>query len=267
MTPIRGIFGKALMTYITNRDFFYEIAQNKIAGVVGDGKFGRNSDIKTTEEDIWSGGGVWVAPTQARIHQISSTSLNDTAAGTGARTIIVRGLQSWSLKQVSEVITMNGTANVPTVNEYVIINHMIVLSKGSASVNVGVITAIADTDGTVTAQINPDEGVDQMNVFGIPDIQTAYFKNYYVSFNKTSPSFGFVNVRGLINFEPEVERTNFINGHSNNLTSDGSSRFYHIFDPPIRLSGPFIFKIAASGNSQQSDVSAGFGLLLIDNLL
>ena len=55
-------------------------------------KFGRNPDIDaSTAADIWDGGPVggtliWLAPTAARIHQITSTDATDTA-GTGTLTL------------------------------------------------------------------------------------------------------------------------------------------------------------------------------------
>ena len=241
------------------------LTSGNIKGVNPVTKFGRNSAVGTTEEDIWSGGGVWVAPTLARAHQISSTSPNDTAGGSGARTLLIRGLLDWDTKEISEVVTMNGTTNVPT-NDYVMINQLLVLTKGPASVNVGIITAVADVDGTVSAQINPDEGTAQMVIFGVPSVQTAYFKNYFVSFARSNSSFGSLNVRALLNFEPEIELTNFVVGHRNTLSSDGSTKVDYTFDPPVDFAGPFILKIAAQCNSMACDVSSGFGVVLVDNL-
>jgi len=74
------------------------LTSGNIRGVTPVTKFGRNPAVGTTEEDIWSGGGTWVAPTEARIHQISSTSSNDTAGGSGTRTLLVRGLPDWDTK-------------------------------------------------------------------------------------------------------------------------------------------------------------------------
>jgi len=238
------------------------LTSGNIKGVTPVTKVGRNSSIGTTEEDIWSGGGIWIPPTIARTHQISSTSLNDTEGGSGARLLLVRGLESWSTKETSEIITMNGISDVPT-KDYVIINQLLVIS----GVNVGTITAVADVDGTISAQINPDQGTAQMMIFGVPSVQTAYFKNYFVSFNRSNPSFAAVNFRALLNFEPDVDLTSFIVGHRNSLSSEGTSKVDYIFDPPVDFAGPFIVKFAAQCNAMVCDVSAGFGVVLVDNLI
>lgn len=238
------------------------LTSGNIKGVSPVTKFGRNSAVGITEEDIWSGGGTWVPPTTARTHQILSTSPNDTAGGSGAKILLIRGLPDWDTKETEKIITMDGTSNVPT-DDYVMINQLVVLS----GVNEGTITAVADVDGTVSAQINPDQGTAQMVIFGVPSVQTAYFKNYFVSFNRTNPSFASVNTRALLNFEPDVDLTSFVVGHRNSLSSEGTSKVDYIFDPPVDFAGPFILKIAAECNSMTCDVSAGFGVVLVDNLV
>ena len=81
---------------------------------------------------------------------------------------------------------MDGTTNVPTLNSYVIIHRMKVLTKGATNVNVGVITATADTDGTVTARIDVGRGQSQMAIYGVPSIQTAYVFRFYSNVLKAS---------------------------------------------------------------------------------
>ncbi len=65
------------MVFFPDKDFIYtasltsmlEIAKGNVPGHSTVNKFGRNTDIDTAaKEDIWDGGGLWVAPTQARKH-------------------------------------------------------------------------------------------------------------------------------------------------------------------------------------------------------
>ncbi len=77
-------------------------------------KFGRASNVDQVPTDIWdradttSNQAIWIAPTAARVHDIVSTSIADTAtAGAGARTIIVRGLVDWTTPEVSEGQTIH----------------------------------------------------------------------------------------------------------------------------------------------------------------
>ena len=120
-------------------------------------KFGRNSEIDTNTdpEDVWMQGGVFVPPTQARVHDIAG-GVNDDAGGTGALTVTVSGLDGDGL-EVSETVTMDGTTNVATSNSYTHINRMVVTSAGSNGTNVAAITATA-APRTIGVRAPEDEG-------------------------------------------------------------------------------------------------------------
>jgi len=81
----------------------------------------------------------------------------------------------------TEFVIMNGTTNVPTVNALFRINRMHGHGAGSSNSNVGTISATADTDGTVSAQINPTNGQTQMAVAYVPAGHIGVITNYYGS--------------------------------------------------------------------------------------
>ena len=148
-------------------------------------KFGHNLDIDKTSapETIWSQGGLWVAPTAARIHNLTSTSTEDDTGGDGAITISVQGLdENWDAQ--SETVTLNGTANVPTVNSYRRIFRMQNVTCGVTKVNEGIITATAVTDGTVTAAIPALFGTTFMAVWSVPRLKTACLLAWWASINR-----------------------------------------------------------------------------------
>ena len=127
-----------------------EIAAGNVPGYSTMQKFGHNDDIDTgtVPETIWTQGGLWVPPTAARTHQITSTDVADdyntpSSGGTGARTLRIWGLDANFVEQ-TEDINLNGTANVATANTYTRIFRMMVLTAGSNKKNVGDITATAD---------------------------------------------------------------------------------------------------------------------------
>lgn len=248
-----------------------DIPLGNVDGQTSVNKFGRSTNVDSgVDTDIWDRANstddqdIWTAPTTARTHDIASTSASDTSGGAGARTIQVYGLTSWSTAEVSETITMNGTSNVATSNSYVIIHRMKVLTKGATNVNVGVITATAQTDSTVTAQINAGEGQTQMAIYGVPSTQTAYMTQLYASCNRAVSSVA-VNVSLLQNPEPDTELTNFLIKHTAGLNTAGSSAINHLFTMNNGFSGPCILKVQASANANDADVSAGFDLILVDN--
>lgn len=61
-------------------EFFFKIARGEVPGFSFINKFGENPDIDTASgfEDIWDAGGLYVPPTQARLHNVVSTSDLDT---------------------------------------------------------------------------------------------------------------------------------------------------------------------------------------------
>jgi hypothetical protein len=255
-------------------DFFLQVAQGNISGKSGINKFGRASNVDNgVATDIWDGANattdqdIWIAPTQARIHQITSGSASDDGdpVGVGARTIRISGLTSWSALEVSEDIILNGASDVATANVYVIIHRMQVITKGATNINVGIITATADTDGTITAQINAGQGQTQMAIYGVPSIQIAYMTKYYSSFNKSGGQTGAIDLSLLVNPGPDVEIINFLTKHTQGLFSVGTSLQYHRFEPHFAISGPAIIKLQAIGSADNLDLSGGFDLILVDN--
>ena len=135
--------------------------------------------------------------------------------------------------------TMNGTSNVATSNSYVIIHRMKVLTKGENGPNVGVITATAVTDSSVTAQINAGEGQTQMAIYGVPSTQVAYITQFYASINKAVASAA-GNIALLMNPEPDSELTKFLVKHTKGINTSGTSALPHRYKPYNRFAGPCI---------------------------
>lgn len=89
------------MSRTLTKDFFFEIAKENIPKHSFIIKFGENPDITSAAgfEDIWDGGGTYVPPTQARLHNIISSDINDvgtvvssgTSTGGSATTLIDSG--------------------------------------------------------------------------------------------------------------------------------------------------------------------------------
>lgn len=88
------------------------------------------------------------APVQV---SVKSASANDSSAGTGTRTITITYLTT-GLVRKTEVITMNGTTAVNSVNtDYAFIEKVISSTAGSGRTNAGIITVFQGAGGTGTA--------------------------------------------------------------------------------------------------------------------
>lgn len=246
-------------------DYGLEVARGQISDVEAVNKWGRNIDINGTSADVWDGPtAVWIPPAQSRIHDIASTSALDTAPqGAGARTIQIWGLPNWDDCEITEVIEMNGTSDVPTVNAYAIIHRMQVITKGATAGNVGTITATSPADGSVTALISPDIGQSRMAILGVPSCRNLYLRNFGFSLNGKGGVHARWDGHLAVNSEPDVMLVSHIDKHTILLDSDGGSVATHQFDPPLRIPGPAIVFLHGEASAANSDVTGDFDGYLI----
>jgi hypothetical protein len=262
------------LSYKDNTEYNLLVSQGLVQGVAAVTQIGRAPDgVQTTVSDIWSRCDsvptqqIWIPPTTARIHNITSTSPNDNTGGTGAVSVIVYGLTSWSSEEVSEVVTLNGVTSVPTVNSYVIIHRMTAVAQStttSVGINAGVIRATAVTDATITAQIDANAGTTQMAIYGVPSTKMLYVKTFFAYMNDSAGATR-ADIQFRINFNPNVQRFGFVNGGNIQIQNQGSSGIINELSITNSIPGPAIVKIQAIANTADVDVTAGFTAYLIDN--
>jgi hypothetical protein len=77
-----------------SHDFLQAVGLGQVPGYRRVTAIGNNPDLDTATlpEDIWSGGGQYPWMTGATALEVVSDSANDAAAGTGARTVTINGL-------------------------------------------------------------------------------------------------------------------------------------------------------------------------------
>lgn len=149
-------------------------------------KLGENPDVDsgTTPEDIWEGGGVYTGfPTSgAETLEVFSSSASDTAAGAGARTLRLIGLDAdWNVQ--SETVTLNGTTPVTTVGTYRRCHTAAILTSGSATAfNVGTITIRhSTTTANVFQTMLPGKNQTNSSGYTVPLGYTAYMRKIVVT--------------------------------------------------------------------------------------
>ena len=143
------------------------ISLGRVDGISLFRKFGENSAVGTSYEDVWVPGGSYVFPTGAETLSVFSDNAADTSAGTGARTVKIIGLDA-SLLEIEETVTLNGVTPVTTSNEFYRVNKMLVLTAGSAGSNVGEIEADQSTSGLELADIAATEGSTLQLIYTVP---------------------------------------------------------------------------------------------------
>ena len=188
--------------------FQLQVSRNQITGHAATNIFGYGTTPATANlfRTVWENMGTteYVFPSSAVTMNLVSAAAGDTA------TITIVGLDS-GYNAITENLVLNGTTNVPTVNQYLRINSMFV-SVGSATNPSGVITLI--NGGVTYAQINTGVfngttsslGATQMAVYTVPAGYTFYGWRYgaYSSFNGNSANY--TTYRAITNSSSGVQK-------------------------------------------------------------
>ena len=260
-------------------DPYLSIARGLVTGQSSVNKYGRaTAGIQITNTDIWDRANaaatqqIWLAPTAARIHTLVSSAAGDDGtpegAGAGAQAVRVWYLPDWDTAEATEDVILNGVAGVPMNNAAVIIHRMKVIPVGTTyALNVGIITATAATDTTITAQINIGEGQTLMAIYGIPSTQTGYMTTYIVTAhnsgtpaNPTETDFTM-----LVNERPDLNTLVFLNKSNNGTIATGTSSIPREFAPYKKIPGPAIIKFQAISTTADTEGTAEFDLILVNN--
>jgi hypothetical protein len=241
--------------------FGLQVARGQIQGHTAVSVFGYNPDVDTSEETVWPDGGTIPHPTTASVLSISSSSANDTSAGTGARTVYVEGLDG-DYNVVSETVILNGQTAVSTVEEYLYVNAFYVITAGSGGQNAGNINA---GTGTVTA--------------GVPavlyDIIAAGYNNRTTGHYCVPAGYTAYMVEGLFS-SGQASGTTSVTGFLKQHGPDGilrvgavatvnNSAAVFMFEMPYAVPEKNCIGATAIGAAANNAVSSFFNLVLIKN--
>ena len=106
--------------------------------------------------------GIKALLTTPAVVKVASKSAADTSVETGARTVLLSGLDENGDEQ-TETVTLNGTTAVTTVNLWKIVTEVKVTSAGSGGVNAGILwvgTGVFTTGTPAVALLATDAGVN-----------------------------------------------------------------------------------------------------------
>jgi hypothetical protein len=243
----------------TSEPFELQVARGQIPGHSVRHVFGFNPDVDTLEETVWPIDGILGHPPTPTIMTISSSSVNDAAAGTGARTVLIEGVNGTG-GITTEIITLNGQTAVSTVNAYDAIERMVVLTVGSAGVNAGFIYA---GTGTVTAGvpavpysvIGPGENNSLVGHFTCPLGFVAYLVRGSFSVGPTAGN-QFVLGRLKLRGADDIVRT------AAKVTSQSGTVEFD-FQYPVKFTAGECITATAQGSGNNNSVSSYFQIVLI----
>jgi len=246
-------------------DFIFDVAKGNVPGHSSINKFGHNPAVATTGEDVWSGGGTYMFyPDTAKNMELVCDSSADSAAGTGARSVQVYGLDSNWL-EINEVVILGGSDTVALTNKYIRMYRAIVITAGSYETNKGVI-AIQDTGaGTVGAYIDADDGQTQQAIYTVPAGKTAYFVKGYTAMKNDDKNGEDASFKWKARWNNGGDGAWATKGQIS-LINIGSSWWQYQYGIPA---GPLVektdIKIECYEASATVGATAGFDLLLVDN--
>lgn len=232
-------------------DNWLEIASARHAHMKGVNKFGYSLDIDTSLEEIGDLGAAYSWPAAAATVLAVSADADDTAAGTGAKTIVVEGLDA-DYNEVSDTLTMAGLSNTdPSTVEFLRVHRAYVATAGTSLTNEGLITI---TGGAAVAAIQAGAGQTLMAQYTVPAGYTAYIINLATSTPKGDDMYAQLEVRplgGAFNTK-HVQNTYQTSTHS-------------LFQPYVKVAAKSDIRVRGKGSVGNSEGAASFGMILVKN--
>lgn len=242
----------------------YGIAAKRgfLDGVTTINKFGNNPDIDNSAvfETIWNGGNTYTGfnATGAEKVRVSSTNTADTAAGAGARTIEIFGLDANFVEQ-NETITMDGTSSgVQSVNSYIRLNRAIVRTAGSSNSNQANVTIKPSTTVANIFCVMP-AGYNETMIcaYTVPADKVGFMTDWFATVS------GRVSANSAVRFIVRPEGETFQVKEEIGLRGAGNSIQHRNYTIP---KGPFNaktdIKVEANSDTQDTNISAGFDLIM-----
>jgi len=250
-------------TCVRPSDYRYEVAQSLRQGHRTFNKFGYNPDLAaSTTETIWAYGGNYVVPTTAETLGIVSSDVADDGdpAGTGARNVYIFGIDENRKYQVEQV-TLNGTTEVTTTNQWLGVNRVSVGSAGTALGNVGNITIDGTSTGNIFGYLPAGEGTTQQCIYHVQLQAKGLVDWMWININKISGGGSpRVTVKGWVyspvsNGKYEVFRMTIDTGVENTVELTPAH--------PFVLNAGDVFYLEANSNTANTVANARFSLIEI----
>lgn len=251
------------MTYIANQDFYTQVALGNVPGHSLVHKFGRNAAVPN---------GTWAFVTTVgqTAHALSAATavrikaggdVADTAAGAGAREVMVQGIDE-NLAEIAIAITTAGaSASAATVETFWRAHRAWVSAVGTYGAgNTDDIVIENATGGTDIITISADEGQTQDSIWTVPEGSTAYLIGMDITVDAGKAAdirlFTRADMDDTTAPMPSKRLRKFFDGVLGHLP-------YHPRSPSQLVAGPADVWVEARGAGAGTEVSADFELLVV----
>lgn len=239
--------------------FELQVSRGQIQGHRNVTVFGFNPDVDTTQVSVWPLPSLITFPASAIQMTVSSSSANDTSAGTGARTVVVQGLDA-NYNEVTETVTMNGQTAVTMAASLLRVNYAYVATAGSGNsaagdIYIGTGTVTAGVPATTYDIIKFDYNNTTTGSYTIPAGYTGYVSQGLFSSGQAGGSNqvqGRLLTRGTNNIRMTAALTSLNNGVAN-----------YVFEYPLAVPEKTTIEATAIGSSSNNVCSSMFILVLV----
>ena len=236
---------------VSSTPYLFDIAANKIDGHYPLNKFGYNSTLPTSYEDVWDGSAVYTyTATPVEMH-CSSSNATDT------QEIEVEGLDgSWHHQTITQTLagqteTLIGSADTLWMRVFRIRNLGSTNNAGVIYVyeNDTVTAGVPDTASKIRAQIAIGNNQTLMALWTVPAGTKAYMTDFFSSTSSTK----LVTIGLFVRPYGGVFQIKHLEAFS-------QTRFQHRFELPVRIEAKSDITIKAKVTVAGGDCYAGFNL-------
>lgn len=243
-------------------DFFLRVSRGNESGLEVVHVWGENPATTIggvgTEAEVWWPGGRLVYPAAATIMNVSSSSTNDTSAGTGVRTVLVKGLLV-GFTEATETVTMNGTSLVATSNSFLRINSVEAVTAGTTGHNEGLITV--QTSGS------PSDIIAEMPIARNRAMNTHYTvpvgKEAFIRTMFGSAQAGVSMRYTLLMRDGVTADAVFVPMTMLDVTAEYKQREFALFEAKVFSTNDIVIRADRVDTSGASAAVAGFSALLV----
>jgi len=158
---------------------------------------GVNPDIDSgVFETVWVEGGTYVAPSEAQMLNVTSTSAEDAPGNTGLHSVLIIGVAE-NFAAIQEVVVLEGTTPVITSTAFRAVNNMIGIGSGSVHRNVGSISCAQVTSTLVVACMAPLTSLLSQAIFTVPKTKEGRVMQFTVRANRAQGQEPLIEFRAI----------------------------------------------------------------------
>lgn len=237
------------------------VADGTVPGVNHIEKFGMNIDVDSDKETIWDGGGIYTYLSTGEKLSVTSSSVNDSASGSGARTVEIQGCND-----AGEVILETVEVGSASTQLFKRVFRVKVVTSGASGVNEGIIDITSVVSTTVVAQIGVDgtgshaagRGQTFMALYTIPTGKTGYITQWTVGCGKQNTD----AVATLMIRDPDAPGDGAWNARD--IITVSATTYAKNYNIPIKVNAGDDIEVRAYSSVNNSLVSSTFCVILID---